>query len=54
MTAAGVTMRSFRAVLKGIETFRAIRRADLDAGEPGVLKEIRFVRSSLDEGKTTA
>ena len=43
-----------KATLKGIETFRAIRRADFHDCEPGVLNEIRFVRNLFNDTKKAA
>ena len=48
------SLSTAKATLKGVETFRAIRRADFDACEAGVLNEIRFVRSLFDEGEVAA
>jgi len=45
---------SARAALKGVDTFRVIRRGDFADGEPGVLNEIRFVQNLFAEEKTAA
>ena len=45
-------LSSAKAVLKGIETFRAIRRAEFEPCEASVQNEIRFVRNLFDEGRT--
>ncbi|QRF66587.1 DDE-type integrase/transposase/recombinase [Ponticoccus alexandrii] len=38
-----------KAALKGIETFRAIRRGDFVRCDTGVMNEIRFVRNLFDD-----
>ena len=43
-----------KAVLKGVGTFRAIRRADFETCEIGVLTEIRCVGSLFEDGKRAA
>lgn len=54
------TMRGFQGLstakgtLKGIETFRAIRRGDFHGCEIGANNEIAFVRGLFSSGKTTA
>jgi IS6 family transposase len=47
-------LSSAKATLKGVETFRAIRRAHFHGCEVGVLNEIRFVRSLFADRKTAA
>ena len=43
-----------KTALKGVETFRAIRRADFEACETRVRNEIRFMHGLFSEGKATA
>ena len=40
-----------KAVLKGVERFRAIRRARFDTCEPGVLSETRYGRNLFETGE---
>ena len=42
-----------KAALRGVETFRAIRRADLEACETRACNEIRFMHGLFSEGKAT-
>ena len=47
-------MSSAKATLKGVETFRAIRRGDFDRCEIRVPNEIRFVQNLLEDAKKAA
>lgn len=47
-------LASAKAMLKGIETFRAIRRGDFDLYETGVLNAIRFVRNLFEDARKAA
>jgi IS6 family transposase len=48
------SLSTAKAALKGVGTFRAIRRAHLGTCPPGVLNEIRFVKSLFENGDQAA
>lgn len=47
-------MSCAKAVLKGVETFRAIRVGHFHGCQPGVLNEICFVRNLFEDTRTAA